>query len=278
MTTTSEFIPINDRSIHVRVYNPKEEKTIVCWHGLARNGSDFDIIAQLLSKKYRVLCPDTLGRGLSQWAKSPVKEYNYPNYVTMAMAICEYFKVHTLDWLGTSMGGILGIILASGLLKNRIQRLVINDIGPEIPAQALQRIIDYVSGVQPEFNTFLEYQVYLETLYLPMGERTGEQWFQMTRSSLRRRDNGKFTVHFDPDIIQISDEIVPVTDLWESFKQVACEVMLMHGGQSDVLTIDIVNRMKQIHHHMEIITIPDCGHAPGLHTKQHYDPILGFLE
>ncbi|NOX32181.1 MAG: alpha/beta hydrolase [Deltaproteobacteria bacterium] len=277
MKITSEFLTINDRSIHVRVYNPEQEKTIVCWHGLARNGFDFQTIALLLSKKYRVLCPDTLGRGLSQWAKDPAKEYNYPNYVNIAMGICEHFNVQKLDWIGTSMGGIIGIVLASGPYTNRIQRLVINDIGPEIPDHALQRIIDYVSGIQPEFDTFIEYENYLKELYLVMGERTDEQWFQMTSRSLRRKDNGRLTVHFDPDIIQISDETVPAMDLWELFKQVECKVMLLHGLLSDVLTQDIVKRMESINSKMKVITIHDCGHAPGLHLDHHKDPILKFL-
>ncbi|MBU2455611.1 MAG: alpha/beta hydrolase, partial [Proteobacteria bacterium] len=166
MKIRSEFLTINDRSIHVRVYNPEQEKTIVCWHGLARNGFDFETIATELSKNCRVLCPDTLGRGLSQWAKTPETEYNYPNYVGIAMAICAHFNVQKLDWIGTSMGGIIGILLSSGPFKDRIQRLVINDIGPQIPDDALKRIIDYVSGVQPEFDTFTDYENYLKELYL----------------------------------------------------------------------------------------------------------------
>jgi pimeloyl-ACP methyl ester carboxylesterase len=277
MEIISEFPVINNRNIHVRVYNPEQEKTIVCWHGLARNGFDFQTIAALLSQKYRVLCPDTLGRGLSQWAKDPAKEYNYPNYVSIALGICKYFNVKELDWIGTSMGGIIGIILASGPLKDRIQRLIINDIGPEIPDNALQRIIDYVSGIQPEFDTLMEYENYLKELYLIMGERTDEQWFQMTSTSLRRKDNGRFTVHFDPDIIQISDETVPAIDLWELFEKVECELMLLHGFLSDVLTTDIVKKMKFIKQKMKVLTIPDCGHAPGLHLNNHNDPILKFL-
>ncbi len=278
MKTGSEFITINDRSIHVRVYNPEQKKTIVCWHALARNGSDFETIALLLSEKYRVICPDTLGRGLSQWAKDPGKEYNYSNYAGIAMGICEHFNVHKLDWLGTSMGGIIGIILASGQLKGRIQHLVINDMGPEIPGDALQRIVDYVSGVQPEFETFVDYQDYLKELYNIMGERTNEQWFRMTSQSLRRKDNGRFTVHFDPDIIQVSDETVPAIDLWGLFKQVDCPLMLLHGQLSDVLTRDIVTRMSAIHAGMKVIRIFDCGHAPGLHLDDHNNPILDFLE
>ena len=277
MKIHSEFLTINDRSIHVRVYNPDMKKTIVCWHGLARNGFDFEAVATLLSREYRVLCPDTLGRGLSQWAKTPSKEYTYPNYVRIAQEICAYFNVEKMDWIGTSMGGIIGIILSSGPFKEKIQRLVINDIGPEIPAPALQRIINYVSGVQPEFDTFSGYENYLKELYLIMGERTKEEWFEMTCRSLRRKDNGCFTVHFDPDIIQISDETVPAMDLWEMFRQVECQVLLLHGLLSDVLTADIVERMVSVHPEMKLVTIPDCGHAPGLHLKHHQYPVLEFL-
>ena len=277
MESRSEFVNINDRSIHVRVYNPDGEKTIICWHGLARNGSDFEILAKRLAPNFRVLCPDTLGRGLSQWARNPASEYNYSNYLDIATGICQHFNVEQMDWVGTSMGGILGILLASGQYKDRIKRLVMNDIGPEIPDDALTRIIDYVSGEQPGFDTFFEYQDYLKELYGIWGPRTPDQWVRMTTSSLRRNSRGQFTVHFDPDIIQKSDETVPVIDLWESFNQVRCPILLFHGLLSDVLTLDIVRRMKLSQPDMAVITIKDCGHAPGLHIPEHNEPILNFL-
>ena len=277
MEIRSEFVIVNDRSIHVRVYNPDGEKTAICWHGLARNGFDFETLARELAQDYRVLCPDTLGRGLSQWARDPATEYNYPNYLAIAKGICEHFNVTQMDWIGTSMGGIIGILLASGPYKNRIKRLVINDIGPEIPADALARIIDYVSGEQPGFDTFFEYQDYLKELYGIWGQRSPDQWIRMTETSLRRNNQGQFTVHFDPDIIQKSDETVPVIDLWEPFSQVSCPILLFHGLLSDVLTLKIVKNMKRSQPDMRVITINDCGHAPGLHIPQHYEPILKFL-
>ena len=278
MKSTSEFVMVNDRSIHVRVYNPKAQRTVVCWHGLARNGFDFEFLARELAPSFRVLCPDTLGRGLSQWARDPGAEYNYPNYVDIALALLSHFKVDILDWVGTSMGGIIGILLASGPCKDKIQRLVINDIGPEIPGDALQRIIDYVSGEQPAFKTFNGYQGYLKELYHMWGEKTAKQWHRMTETSLRRKENGQFTVHFDPNIIQVSDETVPAVDLWEPFKLVACPILLFHGKISDVLTQDIVTRMTQVQENMQVITFGDCGHAPGLHLPEHTRPILQFLD
>ncbi|MBT5547300.1 MAG: alpha/beta hydrolase [Desulfobacula sp.] len=277
MEIRSEFVIVNDRSIHVRVYNPDGEKTAICWHGLARNGFDFETLAKALARHYRVLCPDTLGRGLSQWARDPITEYNYPNYLAIAKGICEHFNVTQMDWIGTSMGGIIGILLASGPFKDKIQRLVINDIGPEIPADALARIIDYVSGEQPGFDTFFEYQDYLKELYGIWGQKSPDQWIRMTETSLRRNNQGQFTVHFDPDIIQKSDETVPVIDLWEPFSQVSCPILLFHGLLSDVLTLKIVKNMKRSQPDMRVITINDCGHAPGLHIPQHYEPILKFL-
>lgn len=277
MQSTSEFVMVNDRSIHVRVYNPKANRTVVCWHGLARNGFDFESLAQELSASFRVLCPDTLGRGLSQWARDPGEEYNYPNYVSIAQALLSHFNVDTLDWVGTSMGGIIGILLASGPCRGKIQRLVINDIGPEIPDDALQRIIDYVSGEQPEFDTFNQYQEYLKELYHMWGEKTDQQWLRMTETSLRRKEDGQFTVHFDPNIIQVSDETVPAVDLWEPFQMVECPLLLFHGKISDVLTKDIVTRMSKVQEKMKVITFDDCGHAPGLHLPSHIRPILQFL-
>jgi len=293
MTIKSEFIIINGRSIHVRVYNPDGKKTVVCWHGLARNGFDFEILAGRLAENYRVICPDTIGRGLSQWAKDPIMEYNYPNYLAIAMGVCEYFNVNEMDWIGTSMGGLIGIFLASGPYKDKICRLIINDIGPEVPSDALARIIEYTSGTQPLFDTFFEFQDYLKELYGTWGERTSDQWNRMTEISFRRNHIGKFTVHFDPNIIQVPDETpdetemsdkklpldetLPTDILWQSFNAIVCPILLYHGLKSDVLTHDIVKRMKLSMPDMKVISFKDCGHAPGLHINKQIEPVIKFL-
>jgi pimeloyl-ACP methyl ester carboxylesterase len=277
MQMISKFLKINHQSIHVRVYNPDHKKTIICWHGLARNHSDFDTIADRLSDRYRVICPDTLGRGLSQWANDPIKEYNYANYVNMALGICDHFHAEKVDWIGTSMGGIIGMLVAGSASPDRIRRLVINDVGPEIPKEALDRIISYTSGPQPEFETYPEFEDYFRELYAPMGERTADEWFKMASQSLRRKDNGKLTIHFDTRIIQLPDDNALPINLWDVFKQVRCPVMLLHGKDSDILLNDIVSRMLKINPDMTLVTIPECGHAPGLHRNHHIEPVLGFL-
>ncbi|MCP4023328.1 MAG: alpha/beta hydrolase [Desulfobacteraceae bacterium] len=273
----SEFLQINDRSIHVRVFNPESKTSIVCWHGLARNCFDFDPIAQVLAQNYRVVCPDTLGRGLSQWAQSPAYEYHYGAYAETAVAICDHFQMDTLDWIGTSMGGNIGVILAAGPMKGRIRSLVINDVGPEIPPKTLERILEYTTGDQPEFDTFMELNNYLMELYDAMGGRSKEEWFQMTMQSARRTSKGKFTVLFDPQIVQMPDDNTPIPDLWEVFEAVTCPILLLHGSLSDLLTDEIVKKMLAIKPEMQVVDIPDCGHAPGLHKRHHMEPVLKFI-
>jgi len=277
MQIISKFLKINAQSIHVKIYNPDHKRTIVCWHGLARNHSDFHTIASRLASRYRVICPDTLGRGFSQWAKDPIKEYTYPNYVNMALGICDHFHAQNVDWIGTSMGGIIGMLIAGSADPGRIRRLVINDVGPEIPKEALDRIISYTSGPQPEFETYPEFEAYFRELYAPMGTRTADEWFNMASQSLRRKDNGNLTIHFDTRIVQISDDTAPPVNLWDVFKQVTCPVMLLHGKNSDILLDGIVRQMQQINSEMELVTIPECGHAPGLHRDHHMEPVLDFL-
>jgi len=276
-TVQSRFLQINGREIHVRVHNPDAQKTIVCWHGLARNCFDFDMIARELVPEYRVISPDTLGRGLSQWAKDPAKEYNYANYCDIATGICDHFELEQLSWIGTSMGGAIGIMLAADMLKNRIKALVVNDVGPEIPKKTLERILAYTTGEQPEFDTYSEFERYMVELYDAMGDRTKHEWFQLASRSLRRKQNGKLTAHFDPEMVQLPDENTPVADLWDTFSKVGCPILLMHGHLSDVLTGEIVQQMLELKPEMKVVTIPDCGHAPGLHRDHHIKPIVDFL-
>lgn len=277
MKHRSEFLEIGGRSIHVRVHNPDQENTVICWHGLARNHSDFDLIAQRLGDRYRVLCPDTLGRGLSQWADDPEKEYSYPNYLAMALGIMAHFKAESVDWIGTSMGGIIGMLLAGSAAPEKIRRLVINDVGPQIPQGALDRIIAYTAGVQPEFKTYQEFEAYFREVYAPMGERNSREWFSMASRSLRRKDNGTLTLHFDTRIIQKQKTETPPMDLWDVFGRIQCPLMLLHGKDSDILPMDIVQQMSVVNPGMKLVHLPFCGHAPGLHRELHMTPVLEFL-
>lgn len=272
-----DFIQLNGRELHVHVWNRDADKTVVCWHGLARNGADFEPLGNVLAARgFRVLAPDTIGRGLSQWASEPREEYQFEIYMALALALLEHYRVDRLNWVGTSMGGLLGILLSSNNLKDRIDRLVLNDVGPAIPAEALRRITTYVRET-PTFNTLSEFEQRIRELYAPFGPRSDSEWRTMAMACSRRLPDGRFVTHYDPEIVGQFDKSAPALDLWQQFKAIACPVMLLHGTQSDVLTKDIVEHMRQARPDLEVHSFDDCGHAPGLHLEGHQHPVINFL-
>lgn len=277
MYAEHDFLKIHDREIHVKVWNRGSPKTIVCWHGLARTNGDFNQLAETLAKcGYQVLAPTTIGRGLSQWAVDPTNEYQLSNYSQHAVELLEHYKVNKLIWVGTSMGGLLGMLLAGSTLSERIEKLILNDIGPEVPKDALVRINDYVSDL-PEYNTQLEFETRIKVLYSPFGKRSHQQWHEMSIETSRRKSNGKFVSHYDPAISGQFDPSVPIPTLWPLFKSITAPILVIHGNESDVLTSKILQQMKVEKPRLEYLNLADCGHAPGLHLKEHIDPIVSFV-
>ncbi|MEZ8140709.1 MULTISPECIES: alpha/beta fold hydrolase [Enterovibrio] len=270
---------INGRELHVRTWNPEGGETVICWHGLARNSIDFVALGdELAAKGYRVIAPDTLGRGLSQWAESPKNEYSYANYIDMAVKLMDFYHCDRVHWVGTSMGGLIGMLLASSDdQRHRIGSLVLNDIGPEVPADALKRIIHYVQ--KPiSFRRYSEINQYLQTLYQPFGPHTSQQWQTMISASIRRLDNGHYTTHYDPNILAGYDENAPVLNLWRQFTKLGQPTMLMHGLHSDVLTKDIVKRMRIVQPAMAVNYYLGCGHAPNMFFKSYRQDVMHFIE
>ncbi len=271
------FVTLENRELHVRVWNPLAEKTVVCWHGLARNGFDFEPLGDALAEQgYRVLAPDTLGRGLSQWAKNPREEYHFELYSQLALSLLDHFKIRRLSWVGTSMGGLLGMLLASDPLRDRLDRLVLNDVGPTIPTESLKRITDYVRDT-PVFDTLSAFEARIRTLYEPFGKRSDASWREMAMACSRRLPDGRFVTHYDPEIVGQFDETAPPLDLWSQFEAIDCPVLLLHGTQSDVLTSDIVSAMQSRKPGLSLLSFDDCGHAPGLHLADHILPVVRFL-
>ncbi|MDN3650722.1 alpha/beta fold hydrolase [Reinekea marina] len=271
-----DFIRCQDYEVHVRVWNRNAKKTVICWHGLARTGADFTELAESLAHQgFRVLAPDTIGRGLSQWADN-ASTYEVPVYLNHAQSICEYYQVESCTWVGTSMGGIIGMVAATSVLKDKIDRLVINDIGPEIPSAALTRIVEYVSDF-PAFETLSSFECRIRELYAPFGERSEQQWHQMAQQCSRRLDNGQFVSHYDPKIVQQFDPSKPPVTLWGLFEMIECPLMLVHGLDSDVLTEGIVDKMQAVKPNMHYLPVKGCGHAPGLHTKKQITPVADFI-
>jgi len=250
--------------------------TVVLWHGLARSSADFRYLAEALAPHYRVLAIDQIGRGLSQWARDPAKDYCFESYGRIAVALCDHFDVGQMRWIGTSMGGALGIRLAGGILRERITHLVINDIGPEVPKPAVERILAYV-GNPPVFDTMAELEAWLRKAYAPYGHLSEAQWRHMLRTSFRRRDDGRITAHYDPAIVQ-QFALHPLDyNQWEDYERIGARTLLLRGAESDLLLPDVAQRMTETGPRATLAVIPGCGHAPPLNVPDQIARVKAFL-
>jgi pimeloyl-ACP methyl ester carboxylesterase len=276
MEMTHHFVQCAGREIHLTQWGHAHRDTVVLWHGMARTGRDFDTLAAHLASRYRVLCPDTLGRGLSQWAVDKAQEYNHPFYGKCAVDLLATFKVDRLRWVGTSMGGHLGIHLASGALKGRITHLLLNDIGPEVPMPALQRIAEYV-GKPPVFDSLAAYEAWLRRTYASFGPLTDQTWGHLTATSHRRTDDGRIAVHYDLQISQMFTSGVGRIDLWAAYDSVACPVMVIRGASSDVLAPETAQAMTQRGPKAALKLVTECGHAPMLDVPHQMALVTEFL-
>lgn len=279
MNVISEFKNLQGLEVHIRVYNPGAKETVVCWHGLARCAFDFDYIArQLASNNLRVICPDTPGRGLSQWLDDTSEhQYGFGLYVSLARALLDAYEIKQTRWVGTSMGGLLGILMTSDEINTKITSLVINDIGPEIPADALEHIVQYVGQDIPEFSRFTEYVDYVSDLYSTMGERTNSEWIEFAKASMRRTDQGKYTVHYDTNIVGQFDPSAPAVDLWPQYQAINCPVMIVQGKLTDVLPDAVFRKMQELKPEAKTLIIDGCAHPPGLHNSEQALSVINFV-
>ncbi len=254
-----------------------DKAPLVMWHGLARTGRDFDTLAAKMADDYWVICPDTLGRGLSQWAVDKDAEYCYAFYGETALALFEQLGIETMAWIGTSMGGALGIHLAAGPLKGRISHFVMNDIGPEVPEAAAERIAAYV-GNPPVFDTLAELENWFREVYVTFGDNPDSFWRTMTETSHRRRDDGKITVHYDPAIVSQFTLHRGDLDSWPAYDAIDCRALLLRGENSDVLAPAVAQAMTERGPKAKLVEIPGFGHAPTLGSAREYDVIKTFLD
>jgi len=250
-------------------------RVLVCVHGLTRLGRDFDDVARALSGSYRVICPDMPGRGESDWFEHKM-DYATPNYVAACATLIARLGVDTVDWLGTSMGGIVGMTMAS-LPNAPIKRMVINDVGPFIPKSALERIASY-TGADPRFADFAEAEATIRKLAAPFGIRRDEHWQRLTRISTRPAGNGKLRLHYDPGIA-IPFKAGPITDaaFWPVWDSIKCRVLVLRGAESDLLTAATAKEMTERGPKAELVEIPGCGHAPALMEEDQIAVIRNWL-
>jgi pimeloyl-ACP methyl ester carboxylesterase len=273
---TSNYLTCAGREIHYMEWGAGQGETVVAWHGLARTGRDMDPIAAQLAQRYRVICPDTIGRGLSQWSPDPAREYSLAFYVQLAASLLDQLGIQRCHWLGTSMGGAIGLEAAAGALRGRIRRLVLNDIGPELAAPAVERIRTY-AGSPPAFATVSELEQYFRTVYKPYGWLPDAQWRALTESSTRRLPDGRVTPHYDPAMVQ---QFIHHPDdylQWEAWDALDIPVLVLRGEASDLLLPEVAEAMRTRGPRAVVVTIAGCGHAPALNTPEQYALVERFL-
>ena len=222
-------------------------QVLVCVHGLSRQGRDFDVIAQRLSARFRVICPDVVGRGESEWLGDP-RNYQLPQYVSDMVTLLARLGVGQVDWLGTSMGGLIGLALAA-MPASPIKRLILNDVGPTIEFVALQRIASYL-GRAPQFENCQQGADYLRGISQSFGPHTDEQWLALSRAMFKP-DGDRCRLHYDPRIGQglagLTPELAKAGEaqLWAAYDAVRCPTLLLRGGDSDLLTRTTAELMTQ---------------------------------
>ena len=245
LSPTSNYMTCAGREIHYMEWGARNKPVVIAWHGLARTSRDMDELAEHLSSPtlgYRVICPDTIGRGLSEWSPDPKSEYCLAFYATLATALVDQLGLEKFDWVGTSMGGAIGLVAAANTLRTRITRLVLNDMGPRIAASALDRIRGY-AGNPSAFATVSELERYFRGIYKPYGFLTDAQWRRLTETSTRRLPDGRVTPHYDPAMVQQFVNYPDDHERWAEYDSLEIPVLCLRGAGSDLLSADTAAQM-----------------------------------
>ena len=268
MNFTSNYLSCEGREVHYTEWGAGHAETVIAWHGLARTGRDMDELAVRLSGRYRVLCPDTVGRGLSQWSPLPEQEYCLDFYSRQAAALMDSLGVRAVHWVGTSMGGALGIRLAAGALRGRIRRLVLNDVGPQLGAAAVARIRAY-AGSPPQFDRVSELEQYFRTIYQPFGALTDEQWRRLAESSTRRTAEGRVTPHYDPKMVLQFERHPHDYDQWEAWDAIDVPTLCLTGSDSPGASREVTRRLTKVLPSVTEVEIAGVGHmGPVTHPER----------
>ncbi len=254
--------------------DPGNPRVAICVHGLARNACDFDVLAEQLAATHRVLAVDMPGRGESEWLADP-GDYDFPTYLATLNALVARSGADAVDWIGTSMGGLLGMVIAAQR-GSPIARLVVNDVGPVIEPEALARIGSYV-GVDPTFASFDDIEDYVRTISAPFGPLTDAQWRHVTATNVRQRGDGRWGLAYDPGIAVPFRAAPAPANLWGVWDAIRCPTLVLRGADSDLLSAATVRQMRDRGPRPEVIEYVGVGHAPMLLDAAQCAPVVAFL-
>jgi pimeloyl-ACP methyl ester carboxylesterase len=254
--------------------DPENPRVVVCVHGLTRTGRDFDSVAGRLAPTHRVLAVDMPGRGESEWLRNP-QDYAFPTYLTTLTALIARSGAEQVDWIGTSLGGLLGMVVAADP-ATPVARLVVNDIGPTIAPAGLERIAAYV-GERPTFATFDAFLAHQKSLAAPFGPLDDAQWEHLARTAGRQGSDGRWTFRYDPGIAVPFRNAPAPTDLWPVWDRIRCPTLLLRGADSDVLAAETARAMTDRGPRPRLVEFAGVGHAPALMAADQIDAIVEFL-
>ena len=265
---------LNKKTTHLmnyKVYGNSEEK-IICVHGLTRNSSDFHELAQKLSKNYQVICPDIAGRGNSDYIDED--SYNYEQYMQDIFNLFAQESCKKVTWIGTSMGGILGMLIAS-LPNSPIKKLVLNDIGTKISKESLDRLSKYV-GEDVTFFSMEEAKAYFGKILASFGPMSDESWDYLVKNSIKPGNSG-FVPAYDKKIKNGFLKVTNDIDLSSIWKKVEAPTLILRGSDSDLLSKETLKEMVK-KDHVQSYEIPECGHAPSLKQESQIELINEWLK
>ncbi len=272
---------LNSKGFHRMHYydwgDPENSRVVICVHGLTRNGRDFDFLAQALSRDFRIVCPDVAGRGRSDWLESK-QDYGYAQYMadmTALLARVTAGAEKTIYWVGTSMGGLLGIIMAA-MPKNPIRKLVVNDAGMLVPKAALERLALYV-GKDPRFATLDALEAHVRHISAPFGALSDEQWRHLTVHSAKQHADGTWGFRYDPAIANTFSGELNDIDLSAYWDAVRCPTLLLRGADSDILLRATAEAMTQRGLGATLVEFQAVGHAPMLMSDEQVTAVRDFL-
>jgi pimeloyl-ACP methyl ester carboxylesterase len=254
--------------------SPGAVRTVVCVHGLTRNGRDFDHLATALQDQARVICPDMVGRGLSDPLRDP-EQYALPTYVAHMLQLLDQLGLGEVDWVGTSMGGLIGMgVAASGV---PLRRLVLNDIGPFIPKAALERINMHL-GLSLSFASLEALEAHLRQIHAGFGPLTDAEWRHLAEHSASRREDGAFRLSYDQRLAEpMKRGPLADIDLWPVWDQIRCPVLVLRGTQSELLLAATAEEMTRRGAGAEVVEIDGTGHAPALMAKDQIAIVRDWL-
>jgi pimeloyl-ACP methyl ester carboxylesterase len=244
--------------------DPASSRVVICLHGLSRQGRDFDPLASVLAADgYRVLCPDLVGRGRSGWLRDP-EEYALPQYCMDMAVLIARTGAEQVDWIGTSLGALVGMVLA-GQPDSPIRRLIVNDIGPYLPWAALWRIGNAIRSSPRDFADLNAAEAYHRMALAPFGDLSDAEWRHLTAHGVERRADGRYHFLYDPAIVRaFRAGLLYNLSLWRYWDAIRCPVLLLRGEYSDLLLESTAEEMARRGPRAELVEIPGCGHAPAL--------------